>query len=60
MNHKKVLQDEMNSWARTERNDLREEARWYKDKCTQMEEEFVIVKWYLDIMEEGVDTKQMM
>ena len=31
-----------------------------KDKNTQLEKEFEIVQWYLKVMEEGVDTKEML
>ena len=54
------LRQDANAWSRTERTALREEIAELKAKCTQLEEETVVVKWYIEIMEGGVDTKQMM
>ena len=43
-----------------EAKSLREENTALKEHIKELEEKFDIVDWYIEVMESGADTKQMM
>ena len=53
------LELEKNNYFKQMMNDYKEENSVLKGRCEQLEQEMLIVHWYQEVMEGGIDTKEM-
>ena len=53
------LEIEANNYFKMMMNQYKDENQMLKDRCERLEQDMVIVHWYQEVMEGGIDTKEM-